>query len=77
MERVSDLLCEVLSFTLTQPNIYWRQGQSELHRAAARGDAEAVRQLLGSGVDPDARDGDGCSPLHWAADRGHLEVRGA
>ncbi len=50
------------------------QGQSELHKAAARGDAGAVRKLLGSGANSDERDSDGCSPLHWAADRGHLEV---
>ena len=50
------------------------QGQSELHRAAARGEAEAVRKLLSGGAAPDVRDSDGCSALHWAADRGHVQV---
>lgn len=33
-----------------------------------------VKKLLGQGVDVNGRDGEGCSALHWAADRGNIEV---
>jgi len=38
--------------------------------AAMRGDREAVRGLLKQGADANAAQGDGMTPLHWAADRG-------
>ena len=58
------------------PNLIPLQAQSRIHEAAASGDAAAVRELVSSGAaDVDARDEDGCCPLHWAADRGHLQVR--
>jgi ankyrin repeat protein len=37
-----------------------------LAQAAARADAAAVRQLLASGAEVNAADGDGTTPLHWA-----------
>jgi ankyrin repeat protein len=37
-----------------------------LHEAAARGDLEAVARLLGDGVDVDARDADGRTPVMTA-----------
>lgn len=42
--------------------------------AAQRGDIEAVRQLVRSGADVNAAQGDGMSALHWAADRGDAEL---
>lgn len=42
--------------------------------ATREGDLERVRQLLGSGICSTARDVDGCTALHWAADRGHLGI---
>ncbi len=42
--------------------------------AARRGDAEAVRSLLDQSVDVNAAEGDGMTPLHWAAERGHAGV---
>ena len=33
-----------------------------------------VRELLKLGADVNSRDLEGCSALHWAADRGNLEV---
>jgi ankyrin repeat protein len=37
-----------------------------LHAAAARGDADEIRRLIGQGDDPAARDGHGRTPLHVA-----------
>ncbi len=34
----------------------------------------AVSFLLDNGADVDSRDAEGCTALHWAADRGSLEV---
>ncbi len=42
--------------------------------AAARGDNETVRQLLRHGADVNEAQGDGMTALHWAADRGDLEL---
>lgn len=53
------------------------EGGGELAAAAREGGLERVRALLAAGADCGARDADGCTPLHWAADRGHCEVTGA
>ena len=45
-----------------------------LFQAAAAGDLDEVRRLLGSGVDPNAVDGDGVTPLYDAVMRGHFDV---
>ena len=42
--------------------------------AAMRGDREAVRALLKQGGDVNAAEGDGMTALHFAADRGNLEL---
>ena len=42
--------------------------------AAMRGDRDAVRGLLKQGADANAAQGDGMTPLHWAADRGDLAM---
>ena len=47
---------------------------SPLADAAMEGDREAVRHLLQSGADVDAAQGDGMTALHWAAQRGDLEL---
>ena len=44
---------------------------------ARRGDAEAVGALLAAGADPDARQGDGATALHWAAYRDDAEMAAA
>lgn len=44
-------------------------GRTELHYAAADGDADRVRELLGEGLDPRAADVSGWTPLHFAAQR--------
>jgi ankyrin repeat protein len=42
--------------------------------AAMRGDAKTVRHLLERGTDVNAAQGDGMTALHWAADRGDVEM---
>jgi len=46
----------------------------ELHRAAGNGDLAAVKRLLGHGAGVNSKDGDGWTPLHWAAYEGRTEV---
>ena len=42
--------------------------------AARGGDVEALRTLIARGEDVNAPHGDGMTALHWAADRGDLEI---
>lgn len=50
------------------------QEMGSLQLRASQGDAAEVQSLLEAGADVDGRDSEGCSALHWAADRGHTEV---
>ena len=43
-------------------------------RAAMRGDRQAVRALLQKGGDVNAALNDGMTALHWAAERGDVEM---
>jgi ankyrin repeat protein len=43
------------------------RGETPLHRAAAFGDAEAIRLLLNAGAVIDARDANSDTPLSWAS----------
>ncbi len=45
-----------------------------LHKACEKGDIEAVKQFLGDGVDVNAEDENGWTPLHGAAWWGHKET---
>ncbi|OBT76495.1 hypothetical protein VF21_03944 [Pseudogymnoascus sp. 05NY08] len=45
-----------------------------LEEAAACGDLFTVRLLLSSGADPNYRDREGWSAIHWAAEEGHFDV---
>lgn len=44
-----------------------RQGRTELHSAAADGDAAEVQRLLDAGAQANLQDASGWSPLHFAA----------
>ncbi|KAL5608601.1 hypothetical protein FOVSG1_003282 [Fusarium oxysporum f. sp. vasinfectum] len=50
------------------------QATLPLNEAAASGDFPTVQLLLQYGEDPNHRDGDGWSAIHWAAEEGHLEI---
>jgi ankyrin repeat protein len=49
-------------------------GDQELLDAAKRGDVAAVQAQLKAGADPNAAQGDGLTPLHFAAQKGSLEM---
>lgn len=51
-----------------------RLGRTELHYAALEGDEQRVNDLLASGADPDAVDGDAHTALHFASQSGHLDA---
>lgn len=45
-----------------------------LHAFAREGDAENLIKCVDSGVPVNVKDSEGRTPLHWAVDRGHLNV---
>jgi ankyrin repeat protein len=47
-------------------------GRTPLHYAALTNDVNAVSQLLGEGISPNAGDRMGFTPLHFAAEEGSL-----
>ncbi len=50
------------------------QDVGSLHTLASEGALEPLRRCLAAGADVNERDAEGCTALHWAADRGHLQV---
>jgi ankyrin repeat protein len=50
------------------------QPLGSLHLLASENDVPALTFLLENGADIDQRDSEGCTALHWAADRGAMEV---
>ena len=46
------------------------QSEDSLHIKASQGDLAGVKQLLDTGIDVNQTDEQGCTALHWAADRG-------
>lgn len=50
------------------------QEWDSLHIMASKGDLAGAERVLEDGTPVDSRDSEGCSALHWACDRGSLEV---
>ena len=50
------------------------QDANSLHAAAEEGREDSIAMILLEGADINERDQDGLTPLHWAADRGHVQV---
>ena len=59
---------------LGQDNLINYPHHTALHIAASHGVAHAVSVLVGAGLDPNAPDADGATPLHYAAAPGEPEV---
>lgn len=45
-----------------------------LHHFAGQGNLQRVKQMLGGSQGVNSRDEEGCTPLHWACDRGAEDV---
>ena len=48
--------------------------EASLYDASSHGQVDVVRRLLEGGANVDAKEEDGSTPLHIAAEMGHLEV---
>ena len=53
---------------------WWCWPSVDIHQAAQEGNIEAVKQAIANGVDVNAKNKHGDSPLHLAAQMGHKEI---
>ena len=51
-------------------------GQTPLHMALARGNTRSVERLIGYGASVNAKDNEGCTPLHYITTRDYMEAPG-
>ena len=56
----------VLTFVASSDEVAAESKTIALIETVRSKDTEATRRLLGAGVDPDARQADGATALHWA-----------
>lgn len=54
--------------------VYGLQPEGSLHIKASMDDVPGVEQMLKTGAQVNQQDDQGCTPLHWAADRGAQQV---
>lgn len=57
---------------MQDPNI--SSSSSSIHELAGQGNAAAVQACIDSGTAVDSRDDQGCTALHFAADRGQMQM---
>ena len=72
--RASAAVCLAVAVFVT---IARASGDGPVSRAVKAGDLAALRALIASGADVNARGGDGSTPLLWATHNGEAEIAGA
>ena len=77
MTRVVHLSVACLLATAVFVTVTRASGDSPLTKAVRAGDVQAVRALIKSGADVNAKSGDGSTPLLWAADRSAHDIASA
>ncbi|KAK2992760.1 hypothetical protein RJ640_023273 [Escallonia rubra] len=58
----------------TSAATWWHLKMDAIHAFAREGDVENLIKCVESGVSVDLKDSEGRTPLHWAVDRGHLNI---
>ena len=74
MNRVLHASAACLLATAVMVAVVIGAGDPPVAKAVKAGDLQAVRALIKSGADVNARSGDGSTPLLWAVDRSEVEI---
>jgi ankyrin repeat protein len=72
--KILCLLALLLSATTYTSNIFAIDAGKTIHQAAKDSDVNAVQSLLDGGIDVNAPDEEGCTPLHYAAREYNVDV---